>query len=61
MPYYYFDVNVHYVTDQIYAETESEARSIANDELQYCGEERDTTMRLIDVEYDDDELEEGAE
>lgn len=52
MPYYTFDVKIHYHTDPIWAETEEEAREIANDELQYCGEECDTTMTLTDVEED---------
>ena len=55
MPYYSFDVRAHYVTDPIYAETEQEARKIATDQLQYCGEERDTELELTGVEYDDDE------
>ena len=53
MPYYIFDVNVHYVTDPIDAETEEEARKIANDQLQYCGEERGTELELIEVGEDD--------
>lgn len=52
MPYYTFNVKVHYHTDAIWAETEEEAREIANDELQYCGEEYDTTMELIEEEED---------
>lgn len=60
MPYYSFDVQAHYHTDPIYAETEAEARKIAFDELQYCGEEQGTEFRLIGVEYDDDEAEEGG-
>lgn len=58
MPWYTFDVTAHYVTDEIYAESEEEARAIANDELQYNGEERGTVLELRDVEYDDDEIEE---
>lgn len=58
MPWYTFDVTAYYVTDEIYAESEEEARAIANDELQYNGEERDTVLELRDVEYDDDEIEE---
>lgn len=54
MPYYTFEVKVHYHTDQIWAETEEEARAEANDELQYIGEECDTQMELINVEYDED-------
>lgn len=54
MPYYTFDVKVHYHTDQIWAETEDEARAEANEELQYCGEECDTTIDLINVEYDEE-------
>jgi hypothetical protein len=46
MPLYSFDVCALYRTDEILAETEEEAREIAKDELQYCGEERDTTMVL---------------
>lgn len=55
MPLYTFKVKVHYYTDQIWAETEKEAREIANDELQYCGEEIDTTMDLFDVIEDDED------
>jgi hypothetical protein len=54
MKAYQFDVRAHYHTDVIYAETEEEAREIANDELQYCGEEYDTVMKLI-CEEDIDE------
>ena len=52
MPYYTFDVKAHYHTDPIFADTEQEARLIANAELQYNGEEYDTTITLIDVEED---------
>lgn len=58
MKVYQFDVRVHYHTDEIYAETEAEAREIANDELQYCGEGYDTTMELIyeeDLESEEEE------
>ena len=58
MPWYQFDVRVHYHTDLIQAKTEEEAREIANDELQYCGEEYDTTLRLLSVECDEEEEEE---
>lgn len=58
MPYFTFDVVAEYVTDEIYAESEEEAKEIAFDELQYNGEERDTTFKLRKVEYDDDEIEE---
>jgi hypothetical protein len=50
VPIYYFNVTAHYVTDGIEAESEEEARSIANKQLQYCGEERDTEFELRDVE-----------
>ena len=50
MKAYTFDIKVHYRTDQIWAESEEEARTIANEELQYCGEEYDTTMELVSVE-----------
>lgn len=52
---YIFDVRVHYTTDQIWANSEEEAREIANEELQYCGEECDTIMALIDETEDDEE------
>ena len=57
MPYFTFDVVAEYVTDEIYAESEEEAKEIAFDELQYNGEERDTTFKLRKVWYDDDEKE----
>ena len=44
---YQFDVRVHYHTDVIYAETEEEAREIANGELDFNGEEYDVTMKCI--------------
>lgn len=52
MKYFTFDVRAHYRTDPIEAETEEEARQIAYDELQYCGEEWDTTITLESVEED---------
>ena len=58
MKAFQFDVRAHYHTDVIYAETEAEAREIADDELQYCGEEYDTTMKLIyeeELESEDEE------
>lgn len=55
MKVFQFDVRAHYRTDMIYAETEEEARGIADEELQYCGEECDTQMKLI---YEED-LESG--
>ena len=58
MKAYQFDVRVHYHTDLIYAETEEEEREIANNELDYCGEEYDTTMELI---YEEDMESEGTE
>ena len=54
MKTYYFDVKVHYRTDGIFADSEEEARLIANEELQYIGEEWDTEMTLIDVDEDED-------
>ena len=51
MKAYQFDVRAHYHTDMIYAESEEEAREIANNELQYCGEEYGTVMELI---YEED-------
>lgn len=58
MKAFQFDVRVHYHTDVIYAETEAEAREIADNELQYCGEEYDTTMKLISEEELESEDEE---
>ena len=58
MKAFQFDVRAHYHTDVIYAENEAEARKIADEELQYCGEEYDTTMKLIyeeELESEDEE------
>lgn len=58
MKAYQFDVRVHYRTDLIYAETEAEAREIADSELDFCGEECDTTMKVIyeeDMESEEEE------
>ena len=58
MKAFQFDVRAHYHTDVIYAETEAEAREIADNELQYCGEECDTVMKLIyeeDLESEEEE------
>lgn len=41
-----FEVTAHYTTAPIEAETEAEAREIANSELQYEGEEIDTRIDL---------------
>ena len=58
---YTFTVTAIYRTDPIEAKTEEEAREIAFNELQYNGEEIDTTFELRDCEEDEDEENEDEE